>query len=105
MERAVGNEAEALTARNDALRAYLDYRRAGGESQTPAAKLCAMSATQIAELRQIPDLPARFRTFIPLLESVLAGSRDAALANDPNLDYQDAAELLLLIDRLNAASA
>jgi len=100
LERAVGNEAEALTARNEALRAYLAYRRAGGESETPAAKLCAMSATQIAELRNIPNLPAPRRAFIPLLEAVLAGSRDPALAENPNLYYQDAAELLFLVESL-----
>jgi len=100
LERAVGSQMEAMTARNEALRAYLAYRRAGGESETPAAKLCAMPATQIAELRQNPKLAARWETFIPLLESVLAGSRDPALAEDPNLNYQDAAELLLLIESL-----
>jgi hypothetical protein len=38
---------------------------------------------------------------IPLLEAVLAGSRDPALAEDPNLNYADAAELLLLIESLS----
>jgi hypothetical protein len=35
-----------------------------------------------------------------LLLAVLNGSRDAALADDPALDYDDAAELLFLMERL-----
>jgi hypothetical protein len=35
-----------------------------------------------------------------LLLAVLNGSRDAALADDPALDYDNAAELLFLMERL-----
>ncbi|MGD0774121.1 MAG: tetratricopeptide repeat protein [Candidatus Solibacter sp.] len=108
LERAVGNEPEARKARNQAMQAYLAYRRAGGESQTPGGQLCALVARQpdaarglLAKLRQSPDLPADLRALIPLLEAVLAGSRDPALAEDPSLDYDDAAELLLLIESLS----
>jgi tetratricopeptide (TPR) repeat protein len=108
LERAVGNEPEACKARNQATQAYLAYRRAGGESQTPGGKLCALVARQpdaardlLAKLRESPDLPSDLRALIPLLEAVLAGSRDPALAEDPNLDYDDAAELLLLMESLS----
>jgi tetratricopeptide (TPR) repeat protein len=108
LERAVGNEPEAREARNQAMRAYLAYRRAGGESQTPSGQLCALVASQpdaardlLAKLRRSPDLPAYLIPLIPLLEAVLAGSRDAALAEDPNLYYRDAAELRLLIESLS----
>jgi tetratricopeptide (TPR) repeat protein len=108
LERAVGNEPEAREARSQAMQAYLAYRRAGGESQTPGGQLCAHAArqpdaarVQLAELRQRPTLPAYLKALIPLLEAVLAGSRDPALAQDPSLDYADAAELLLLIESLS----
>jgi hypothetical protein len=32
--------------------------------------------------------------------TILSGSRDPALADDPALDYADAAEILFLIERL-----
>jgi len=39
---------------------------------------------------------------IPKLQAILQGSRDPALATDPNLDYDDAAELLLLLEALGS---
>ena len=83
------------------------YRRAGGESQSNRRQLFAQAATEpeaakntLAELRKRPDLPLFLTTLIPLLEAVLNGSRDSALADDPNLGFDDAAELLLLIETL-----
>lgn len=37
---------------------------------------------------------------LPKLQTILHGDRDPALADDPALDYDDAAELLLLLERL-----
>jgi hypothetical protein len=34
------------------------------------------------------------------MKAILNGSRDLALADDPALDYGDAAEVLFLIERL-----
>jgi len=105
LEHAVGNESAAREARRQAIEAYLAYRRDGGESQTPGAQLCALVAQQpveagaiLAQVLQEPEMPARARTLISALQSVLGGSRDVALADDPNIDYRDAAELLLLIE-------
>ena len=39
-------------------------------------------------------------TFIGALQAVVAGSRDPALADQPELDYTMAAEILLLIETL-----
>jgi hypothetical protein len=36
------------------------------------------------------------------VQAVLAGSRDVRLADNPNINYADAAELLLLIQSLSA---
>ncbi|SPF34268.1 TPR domain protein [Candidatus Sulfopaludibacter sp. SbA4] len=107
LERAVGNQPEALKARDQAVQAYLAYRRDGGESRTPRAQLCAMVAHDpdtaragLALLRRRPALSAWLIAMLPPLEAILGGSRDPALADDPNLDYDDAAELLLLIEKL-----
>jgi hypothetical protein len=39
---------------------------------------------------------------LPKLHAILHGDRNPALAADPALDYDDAAELLLLLERLGA---
>ena len=112
LERAVGNAAAAAEARRRAVQAYLDYRRDGGENHSGGGQLSAMiaeairtgqhdaAAAMLAQLLQGPDLPDSLRALIPALQAVLGGSRDAALAADPDLDYDDAAELLLLLESL-----
>jgi len=108
LERALGNETGAREARRQAVEAYLAYRRDGGESRTPGGQLCALVAERpaeagaiLAQLLQDPEMPAQARALVPALQSVLDGSRDVTLADDPNLDYDDAAELLLLIESLS----
>jgi hypothetical protein len=41
---------------------------------------------------------------IPKLQAILRGARDGALADDAALDFDDAAELLLLLERVGAAA-
>jgi tetratricopeptide (TPR) repeat protein len=108
LEQALGNDAAAAEARRRAMEAYLAYRRAGGFSQTPVGELFALIASdpaaardQLPAMRQLPGLS----TVLSALEAILAGSRDPALAEDPNLPYREAAELLLLIEALSRPSA
>lgn len=61
------------------------------------------AASTLAELAQHPDLPDAAKPIIAALQAILTGSRDPALADDPHLDYSDAAELRLLLERLNPA--
>ena len=112
LERAVGHSAAAATARQRALDAYLAYRRAGGVSQSrlaPRYALVAQALTahasaavaaELAALAQRPDLPAGLPPILSALQAILAGARDPALADDPALDYRDAAELRLLLEQL-----
>ncbi|HSL82819.1 MAG TPA: tetratricopeptide repeat protein, partial [Thermoanaerobaculia bacterium] len=115
LEQADGNEKEAAAARDDAVQAYLAFRRDGGENHSPGGKLAAAVhgalsqgepeaveklADELAHLRESPDLPDWAPPLIPALQALLAGSRDPALAADPALDYDDAADLLLLLERL-----
>ena len=114
IERAVSDAPAAAQAREQAIAAYLAYRRNGGEpiGRGICAQLCAaaeqairaghtaQAAAELTELQKKPDLPAYTKPVLPVLQSILTGSRDRALAADPNLDYDDAAELHLLLDRL-----
>lgn len=114
LEQAAGNPEAAAEARTRASAAYLAYRLDGGEPSAGGMVpgLCAAFAqalaggntqeatTLLGELRDRPDLPAYLKPVLPALEAILQGSRDPALAEDPALDYDDAAELLLLLERL-----
>ncbi len=112
LERAVDDADAAAVARRKAVDTYLAYRRAGGENQNPGAKYCAATARAIAEgktdktraelaqLLQDPDLPAWAKVLIPGLQAILDGSRDPTLPDNPDLDYDDAAEVRLLLETL-----
>jgi tetratricopeptide (TPR) repeat protein len=111
LERATGRAEAAQVARQQAIATYLAYRRAGGVSQSPVARLYdlvaqaiqqngeAEAAQQLSQLLE-PDDPPQFTTLIRQLQAVLAGGRDPALAADPELDYGNAAELQLLLEAL-----
>jgi tetratricopeptide (TPR) repeat protein len=108
----VENPSVADQARQRAIQKYLAYRRAGGENTNPGTRLCAQisraihagdTATLAARLEQIANnsnIPPAGKLLIAKLQAILAGSRDPALATDPNLHYQYAVELQLLLEEL-----
>jgi tetratricopeptide (TPR) repeat protein len=111
IEKDAGNAAAAAEAQGKAIACYLAYRRNGGENHHPSGRLNlaitqALSGGVPAEvatlLQQLAAAPkaARLLPFIGALQAVVAGSRDPALANQPELDYTMAAEILLLIETL-----
>jgi HPt (histidine-containing phosphotransfer) domain-containing protein len=112
LERASGNLQAAAKARAQALEAYVAYRRDGGESMLSGAQLCALleqalRQNKLEEIRSefeqfagAPGQPAYVNSLFLALFAILNGSRDPALAEDPNLYYADAAELMLLLERL-----
>jgi tetratricopeptide (TPR) repeat protein len=114
LEQAAGNAPAAADAWQQAVKCYLAYRRAGGESQEPSAQLCTLiahairqrdttEATQfLAQATAAADTPAWLKAMLPKLHAILHGGRDSALAADPALAYYDAAELLLLLETLGA---
>lgn len=102
---------QAAQVREWAIESYLAYRRDGGYSQSPLAELYAMTAQalqsqQTAELAEelaqlAAQLPERWQqAVIAKLQAILRGDRDPALADDPELDYDDAVELRLLLELL-----
>jgi tetratricopeptide (TPR) repeat protein len=113
IETAAGNSAAAADARHQALTAFLAFRRDGGENQSGQGRLAlavlqALASGDPAEaassLHQLAADPAWADnlTFLIALQAITAGSRDRSLAEDPGLDYQEAAEVLLLIEALEA---
>jgi tetratricopeptide (TPR) repeat protein len=112
IELAEGNAAAAKAAWQQARDAYLAYRRQGGYAQGGGGKLADQivdavqqgkgeeAAQELGQIAEAEDTPDWLRAVAPLLLAVLNGSRDPALADDPALDYDNAAELLFLMERL-----
>jgi hypothetical protein len=113
IETAAGNSAAAADARDQALGAFLAYRRDGGENQTGSGRLAlavrqslasgdaAEVAASLQQLAADPDY-ANQLPFLTALNAITTGSRDRTLAEDPGLGYEEAAEVLLLIEALEA---
>jgi tetratricopeptide (TPR) repeat protein len=113
IETAAGNSAAASDARHQALGAFLAYRRDGGENQNAFGRLAlaihqALASCDPAEaaasLQQLVADPAwaEHLPFLTALQAITAGSRYRSLADDPGLHYSQAAEVLLLIEALEA---
>jgi tetratricopeptide (TPR) repeat protein len=112
IELADGNQESAARAREQAIQLYLACRRDGGEDQSPGARLCALFENalkqqkpeeikkQLNEVAGDPNIPESGKLLVSKLQVILAGSREVELASDAGLDYTDAAEILLLLERL-----
>lgn len=112
LEQATGHSQAAADAWQQAVQSYLAYRRDGGENHNPGARLCAQIAHAIqqgatteaaqflAQAAAATDTQPWLKAMLPKLQAILSGDRGPALAADPALYYRDAAELLLLLERL-----
>jgi tetratricopeptide (TPR) repeat protein len=117
IETDASNPAAARAARAKARAAFLAYRRDGGENQSGSGRLAlaigellanGQAAAAEAELRALaarPDTPAEYGPFLACLTAIAQGRRDPALAETPGLRYDQAAEILLLLERLPPAAA
>jgi tetratricopeptide (TPR) repeat protein len=111
IETDTGNAAAAAEARGKAIASYLAYRRDGGENHNPAGRISlavsqalrdgdpAQAANLLQQLAAAPEA-AKLLPFIGAIQAVVAGSRDPALADQPELDFSMAAEILLLIETM-----
>jgi tetratricopeptide (TPR) repeat protein len=113
LEQATGDAQAAEAAREQAIASYLAYRRAGGESRSNVAKLFAIvlqgiqegtttEAEQYLDEWSEEDDPLWAKTLAAALRAILRGDRDPALAADPNLIYNNAAEMQLLLEALRS---
>jgi tetratricopeptide (TPR) repeat protein len=111
LEAAGGHDDAARAARLQAVETYRAYRRDGGRSRSRLAEVYAAAARTVdqderdAMARQLDDLlgsgvPSWATAPVSAVRAVLAGRRATALADDPQLDPIEAAELLLLLDRI-----
>jgi tetratricopeptide (TPR) repeat protein len=117
VEADAGNTEASFAARQRAVEYFTAYRRDRGENHDPYGRLALVIAGQLvggagaeaaAMLDQLavdPDLPTLRRPFITALQAVVAGSRDLALADSPDLNYQSAVDLRLLIESLTSPPA
>jgi tetratricopeptide (TPR) repeat protein len=115
LEQVTGNQQAAEQIWRKSVQAYLEYRRAGGQGLSVGAQLCAMLAQQLqggektetehvlAQLQELKVDSPWAKTFISKLQAILGGSRNPSLADDPNLGYDDAVELQLLLEALNTS--
>jgi tetratricopeptide (TPR) repeat protein len=113
IETAAGKSAAASEARHQAIGTFLASRRDGGENQSGSGRLAldvrqalvsgdpAEATSLLQQLAGDPDF-ANHLPFLTALQAITAGSRDRSLADDPALDYDQAAEVLLLIEALEA---
>jgi ATP/maltotriose-dependent transcriptional regulator MalT len=111
IETDTGNAAAAAEAKGKAIACYLAYRHDGGENYDAPGRISlavtqalqsddpAQAATILQQLAADPEA-AGLLPFIGALQAVVACSRDPALADQPELDYTMAAEILLLIESL-----
>jgi tetratricopeptide (TPR) repeat protein len=116
LEREVGNPDAAAVARQQASDSYRAYRRAGGENQDAnapffAVVMQAIASGETAELEHaltemIKDTKTtpEQKVVCQKLLAVLKGNRDLALASDPELNYQDAVELQLLLEQVSVTT-
>lgn len=112
IEVATGNQEAARTAWQQARDVYLAYRQQGGYAQYYGGELMdhllgLIAQQQDDEIQPLLDqlandqaTPDSIKQLIQAMVTILNGSRDSALADDPSLKYDDAAEILFLIERL-----
>jgi hypothetical protein len=58
------------------------------------------AATQLQGLDRDPQLDTSTRSFIRVIQAIVAGNRDRTLADTTGLDYTMAAEILFLLETL-----
>ncbi|PSN19107.1 hypothetical protein C7271_09090, partial [filamentous cyanobacterium CCP5] len=112
IETTTGNPAAARAAWQQARDTYLAYRQQGGYAQFGGGKLVdhvlgLLTQQQVDEAQSLfakltdnPEVPDSQKQLIQAMVAILNGSRDPALADDPALDYADAAEVLFFMGRL-----
>ncbi len=114
IETDAGQPAAAAEARAKAIAGYLAYRGDGGENHTDPGRISlAVTRSLLAEetdeaaallQQQLPRFEAAgFGGFIRALQAIVGGSRDVALAENPEFHPTMAAEILFLIETLQKA--
>ena len=113
IETADDNLTAAHTAQLQARDIYVSYRRQGGYAQQDAGRLSeevwewvglqkGIKGEVIQYLSRVIDddeILSSYRCFSSKLLAIVNGSRNLDLADDNKLDYEESAEIILLIER------
>ena len=113
IESMAGNLYASAKAQQQAKTVFLEYRRDGGENLSDCGQLAnairhLITSGNMAEvtslLKEVTAMPrwVRWNPFLTALHSITIGDRDRSLAEDPCLTFDQAGELLLLIEALEA---
>jgi tetratricopeptide (TPR) repeat protein len=113
IETDTGNASAAAEAKRKARDLYLAYRRDGGENHSGPGRLAfdvwkaLLHGDSPAAVSRLDGLAARpeiasHLPYIERLKAIVAGSRYRSLAEAPELDYSMSAEILILIETLEA---
>jgi tetratricopeptide (TPR) repeat protein len=109
LETAEGNSEAAAQARSQAIALYLSYRRDGGENHSGGGRLChdfrqMVAENKIDELKGVlaeiagdAEYGVSMRKLARALDGILRGVRDKSVAEDMEMSYDDAAEVLLML--------
>ncbi len=111
MEQANGNPSAADAACQQAITAYLAYRRDGGENHSGTGRLCldVLQAIQQQDTEKVEQAILqlleqegwqKYKTYLHTLQAILTGDRNPTLAEDETMDYDDVAELKWLLEQL-----
>jgi hypothetical protein len=98
-----------VAARRQAHDAYLAYRRDGGYAQTATGELCEalFQAIWQQDTRSATQINGQAgqngwnEVFVAAVTAIIDGNRNPDILDDPGLDFDDAVELLLLLERLD----
>ncbi|MCS7024503.1 MAG: hypothetical protein NZV14_06860 [Bryobacteraceae bacterium] len=113
LELSLGNFEAADQAKRQAMETFLAFRRTRGENDFPSGQIAnfvvlalaagstTLASKQLEEWRRNPDLPAHAKIYLEVIGQVLAGSRDRTLAHHPDLTFDEAAEIHVLMDALH----
>lgn len=116
LEIQTGNPGEAANAREMARKSYLEYRRDGGESQCPSGECCELveQAILTGNIQEAEQALEQFlgtinepwvKILVPKLLQILKNEWASSILEDPELDYDDAAELQLLLEKIGNMNA
>lgn len=77
-----------------------EIRRALDDARAVVAVLSPRTINSRWVTKGRPDLPVHWTALIRRLDTIVRGERDPSVAADPDLDYRDAVEVQLPLERL-----
>lgn len=112
LESASGNAGVATEARQQAIALFAEHRRKGGDNPYPSGQVTnyivfavaggsgEMAKQQIEKTLENPKTTERSKAYLTALIQVVEGARDPKLADHPDMTFDEAAEVLVLMDAL-----